>query len=128
MDEVIDQHDAQSLRNKTPSDHERNASQRVRNVLRYQRKYLQSVRLRGVAVNERLKNEINLVSSSSARRAPLFLTQDQPQAFNMVAQYDSKVSVAIGISAREDGVAMKTVAFITLIFLPATAIAVCLMT
>ncbi|KAL0939531.1 uncharacterized protein CTRU02_206141 [Colletotrichum truncatum] len=41
-------------------------------------------------------------------------------AFNMVAQFDSGISVAIGRAAQKDSSAMKTVAFLTLLFLPAT--------
>ncbi|KAK1843260.1 hypothetical protein CCHR01_14121 [Colletotrichum chrysophilum] len=41
-------------------------------------------------------------------------------AFNMVAQFDSGVSVDIGRAAQRDSEAMKTVAFLTLLFLPAT--------
>ncbi|KAF6838480.1 hypothetical protein CMUS01_04608 [Colletotrichum musicola] len=41
-------------------------------------------------------------------------------AFNMVAQFDSGVSVAIGRATQRDSEAMKTVAFLTLLFLPAT--------
>ncbi|KAK1968381.1 hypothetical protein LY78DRAFT_668367 [Colletotrichum sublineola] len=41
-------------------------------------------------------------------------------AYNMVAQFDSSVSVAIGRATQRDSEAMKTVAFLTLLFLPAT--------
>ena len=42
----------------------------------------------------------------------------------MVAQYDSKISVQIGQAAQVDSSAMKTIAFLTLAFLPATFISV----
>ncbi|EFQ31735.1 hypothetical protein CGRA01v4_04759 [Colletotrichum graminicola] len=41
-------------------------------------------------------------------------------AYNMVAQFDSRVSVAIGRATQRDSEAMKTIAFLTLLFLPAT--------
>ncbi|KAK1994297.1 hypothetical protein LX36DRAFT_584604 [Colletotrichum falcatum] len=41
-------------------------------------------------------------------------------AYNMVAQFDSGISVAIGRATQRDSEAMKTVAFLTLLFLPAT--------
>ena len=56
-----------------------------------------------MANEKRLQNEIQL-------------------AFHMVTQYDSGVSVAIGKAAKEDSAAMKTIATLTLIFLPPTFI------
>ncbi|OLN94296.1 hypothetical protein CCHL11_02810 [Colletotrichum chlorophyti] len=41
-------------------------------------------------------------------------------AYNVVAQFDSGISVEIGQATRRDSEAMKTVAFLTLLFLPAT--------
>ncbi|KXH50031.1 hypothetical protein CSIM01_07289 [Colletotrichum simmondsii] len=41
-------------------------------------------------------------------------------AYNMVAQSDARISVAIGRATQRDSEAMKTVAFLTLLFLPAT--------
>ena len=46
------------------------------------------------------------------------------QAFNMVTQRDSKATVRIGKAARSDSAAMKTVAVLTLTFLPATFVSV----
>jgi len=63
----------------------------------------QGLRCRALATKERLANEIQL-------------------AFNIVAQYDSRVSVAIGRATQYDSYAMKTIAFLTLAFLPATFI------
>jgi hypothetical protein len=42
----------------------------------------------------------------------------------MVAQYDSRLAVGIGKAARGDSAAMRTIAFITLLFLPATFVSV----
>ncbi|KAJ3939352.1 uncharacterized protein N0V96_010800 [Colletotrichum fioriniae] len=41
-------------------------------------------------------------------------------AYNMVAQSDARISVAIGRATQRDSEAMKTVAFLTLLFLPST--------
>ncbi|KAF5021215.1 hypothetical protein F66182_6754 [Fusarium sp. NRRL 66182] len=64
---------------------------------------LQSLKCRASSNKERLLNEIQL-------------------AFNSVAQYDSRISVAIGQATQSDSAAMKTIAFVTLTFLPATFI------
>lgn len=58
---------------------------------------------RAASNKERMMNEIQL-------------------AFNLVAQYDSQVSVEIGRAAQIDSSAMKVVAFVTLTFFPATSI------
>ena len=41
-----------------------------------------------------------------------------------MAQYDSRISVQIGQAAQSDSAAMKTIAFLTLAFLPATFVSV----
>lgn len=46
------------------------------------------------------------------------------QAFNMIVQYDSKVMVNISEAAHSDSAAMKTIAVLTLTFLPATFVSV----
>jgi hypothetical protein len=43
-------------------------------------------------------------------------------AFNIVSQYDSNTSVVIGRATRYDSYSMRTIAFLTLAFLPATFI------
>ncbi|GKU07179.1 hypothetical protein FLAG1_10102 [Fusarium langsethiae] len=64
---------------------------------------LQSLRHRASANKERLLNEVQL-------------------AFNSVAQYDSRIAVRIGRATQSDSAAMKTIAFVTLAFLPGTFI------
>lgn len=59
---------------------------------------------RSASNKERLQNEIGL-------------------AFNTVAQIDSGISVQINRAAQSDSAAMRTIAFVTLLFLPATFIA-----
>ncbi|TLS31007.1 hypothetical protein PpBr36_03495 [Pyricularia pennisetigena] len=78
----------------------RTASQ---NQLQFQRHVLRSFRLRAQANKERLQNEIGL-------------------AFNNIAQQNALLAVEIGKATRTDGLAVKTIAFVTFAFLPATLI------
>ncbi|KAM0425666.1 hypothetical protein ACHAPT_009198 [Fusarium lateritium] len=75
----------------------------VRERLLWYEHTLQSLQSRALSNKERLINEIQL-------------------AFNLVAQYDSRISVQIGQATQSDSAAMKTIAFATLTFLPATFI------
>ncbi|KAK6849481.1 hypothetical protein PG995_013314 [Apiospora arundinis] len=77
--------------------------QTVHRHLLFSQQLLKGLRCRSMANEKRLQNEIQL-------------------AFHMVTQYDSGVSVAIGKAAKEDSAAMKTIATLTLIFLPPTFI------
>ncbi|KAL8392813.1 hypothetical protein RB595_002843 [Gaeumannomyces hyphopodioides] len=79
------------------------AARAVRHRLQFHHNALRSMLLRAAANRERLQNEIGL-------------------AFNMVAQRDARTSVDISRATREDGVAMKTIARVTVFFLPATFI------
>ena len=47
------------------------------------------------------------------------------QAFNIVAQSQSQTTIVLSEAARSDAVAMKAIATVTLIFLPATFVSVC---
>lgn len=64
---------------------------------------MHSLRARSISNKDRLLNEVQL-------------------AFNVVSQYDSYTSVAIGRATQYDSYSMRTVAFLTLAFLPATFI------
>lgn len=72
--------------------------------LDFQSKLFKSLKSRSQALGDRLHNEINL-------------------AFNTVAQHDSGITVRIGKAAQNDSAAVKTIALLTLIFLPGTFIA-----
>ncbi|CAF9924567.1 MAG: hypothetical protein ALECFALPRED_002785 [Alectoria fallacina] len=76
----------------------------TRQHLNFQSKLFKTLKSRSQALGDRLQNEINL-------------------AFNTVAQYDSRVVVRIGKAAQKDNATMKTIALLTLIFLPGTFIA-----
>ncbi|KAH8900100.1 hypothetical protein GQ53DRAFT_836061 [Thozetella sp. PMI_491] len=75
----------------------------VHNRLAFHQNLLRSLRNRSMSNKERFQNEIQL-------------------AFNVVAQYDAHVSVQIARAAKADSAAMRTVAFVTLAFLPGTFI------
>ena len=62
---------------------------------------MHSLKLRSTATRDRLLDEIQL-------------------AFNVVSQFDSHTSVAIGRAAQYDSYSMRSIAFLTLTFLPAT--------
>ncbi len=49
---------------------------------------------------------------------------DLNQAFNTIAQHDSKIMVRISEAVQSDSAAMKTIAVLTLTFLPATFVSV----
>lgn len=63
--------------------------------------FINNLRCRSVSNKERLTNEIQL-------------------SFHTIAQYDAAMSVEIGRAAQSDNAAMKTIAFVTLAFLPPT--------
>jgi len=71
--------------------------------LAFFKSYIDSIRQRSISNEKRLQNEIQL-------------------AFNMVAQHDAGISVEISRAARSDSATMKTLAFVTLTFLPPTFI------
>ncbi|KAI1467641.1 uncharacterized protein F4812DRAFT_430290 [Daldinia caldariorum] len=79
------------------------ASEAVHRQLLFCKHMLSNLRHRSISNRERLQNEIQL-------------------AFNTVAQYDAGISVQIGRAAQLDGAAMRKVAFVTMMFLPATFI------
>ena len=74
---------------------------RVRQRLDFLQQLLNGLHARSVAVEARLKNELNL-------------------AINLVAQQETAATVRISKAARSDGAAMRAVAVITLLFLPST--------
>ena len=79
------------------------AHQEVSERLAFFKSYIDSARQRSISNEKRLQNEIQL-------------------AFNIVAQHDASISVEISRAARSDSETMKTLAFVTLTFLPPTFI------
>jgi hypothetical protein len=113
--------------------------------LQQQASLLKCLQLRSQAVEARLRNEINLVCTGHrliicsliicmnycvglyscygglCRQKKLI----NKQAFNLVAQYDSRSAVQISTNTATDSAAMKTISVLGLVFLPGTFICVC---
>ncbi|KAF2809136.1 uncharacterized protein BDZ99DRAFT_463941 [Mytilinidion resinicola] len=79
------------------------ASYRIRTYIDAQIRMLRNLLLRAQSSKERLQNEIAL-------------------AYNIIAQGDSKVMTDLGKSAKDDTTTMKTIAVVTMAFLPPTFI------
>lgn len=80
---------------------EHSSSVRLGQLLDFQEQMLRGQHTRSVAVEARLKNELNL-------------------ALNLVAQQESAAIMRISQAAHRDGEAMRAVAVVTLVFLPST--------
>ncbi|KAI1178999.1 hypothetical protein F4777DRAFT_14380 [Nemania sp. FL0916] len=76
-------------------------SREVHCQLQFYESFISSLRCRSASNEKRLQNEIQL-------------------AFNTVAQHDASTSVKIGLATQSDSVVMKSIAFVTLTFLPPT--------
>lgn len=101
MDHVLRQH--ANYTSTRPGNEFSAVSQDVQSRLEALYSYITSMRHRSISNEKRLQNEIQL-------------------AFNNVAQQNAEVSVQIGHVALSDSAAMRTVAFVTLAFLPPTFI------
>lgn len=82
---------------------ENDVSRNIQRQLLFFGNMIENLRHRSASNEKRLLNEIQL-------------------AFNIVAQHDAAISVEIGHAARSDNAAMKTISFVTLVFLPPTFI------
>ncbi|KAI1738124.1 hypothetical protein F4680DRAFT_191165 [Xylaria scruposa] len=78
-----------------------NGSQEIHSELQFYESFISSLRCRSTSNEKRMLNEIQL-------------------AFNIVAQHDAGTSVEIGRATQSDSVTMKSIAFVTLTFLPPT--------
>jgi Mg2+ and Co2+ transporter CorA len=79
------------------------ASEDIHRRLRFFQSFIANLRSRSISNEKRLQNEIQL-------------------AFNTVAQHDSSITLEIGRATQLDSATMKTIAFVTLTFLPPTFI------
>ncbi|KAJ5774432.1 hypothetical protein N7457_009328 [Penicillium paradoxum] len=79
------------------------ASEDIHSRLRSWESFISNLRFRSISNEKRLQNEIQL-------------------AFNTVAQHDAGVTLEIGRATQIDSATMKTIAFVTLTFLPPTFI------
>jgi Mg2+ and Co2+ transporter CorA len=98
LEHILRQHERNTIPNQ-PFE----TRQEVHSRLAFFQSYLSGLRDRTVSNEKRLQNEVQL-------------------AFNMVAQHDAGTTVEISRAARSDSATMKTIAFITLTFLPPTFI------
>ena len=98
------------------------AHQRTRQHIHFSIQLLRGLLARSQAIEGRLRNEINLVGKSYIQQEALRF--DRSQAFNTIAQQDSMMVVQISKAARSDSATMKTIALLTLTFLPATFVSV----
>jgi hypothetical protein len=62
----------------------------------------------------------NLITAASFPRLSSFPHTNTPQLYNLSNQRDAKASVDLARAALNDSSSMKTIAVITLVFLPAT--------
>jgi Mg2+ and Co2+ transporter CorA len=83
---------------------------------------LQGLLSRSESNKARLQNEITLVRISEVWLYRLI--NNFSQAFNSAAQRDNKTQVRIGEEAKKETSAMKAIAVVTMIFLPATFVSV----
>ncbi|KAJ5085299.1 hypothetical protein N7532_010070, partial [Penicillium argentinense] len=86
-----------------PSQQHPNIPTDIQSQLGFSQSCLNSLRHRSISNEKRLQNEIQL-------------------AFNTVAQHDASVTVKISQAMMSDNTALKTLAFVTFIFLPPTFI------
>ncbi|CAG5189834.1 uncharacterized protein ALTATR162_LOCUS12095 [Alternaria atra] len=88
-------------KSKQKSGNEPEAPSQVRTHIAFQASMLRNLLLRSQSNKERLQNEIALT-------------------YNMIAQRDSQVMTGLGEAARRDSGAMRTIAVVTMAFLPPT--------
>ncbi|KGO36417.1 Amino acid/polyamine transporter I [Penicillium expansum] len=100
LEHILVQHE--SYTNSNP-DNASPASEDIRLRLRSWQSFIENLRSRSISNEKRLQNEIQL-------------------AFNTVAQHDASVTLEIGRATQLDSATMKTIAFVTLTFLPPTFI------
>ncbi|KAI5236816.1 hypothetical protein E4T43_08397 [Aureobasidium subglaciale] len=88
------------------------------NIFKFQHTMMQGFLARAVSNDRRMGNEQNLVPlpSHPLQRRP---TTDSKTS-NLMSQLDAKTNVDIAMATKDDGAAMKTIAIVTMTFLPAT--------
>jgi len=100
---------------------------RIQSELYTLERELMCVKRRSESLHQRFQNEINLVNSSPSPLASrVYWLGWRYQAFNIVAQNDSRIVVKMGEHSRIESSNMTTIAIVGLLFLPGTFISVCL--
>ncbi|EOA86728.1 uncharacterized protein SETTUDRAFT_178730 [Exserohilum turcica Et28A] len=87
----------------------------VNRQLDLQLRMLQNLSLRAQSNKERLQSEIALAYNMIAQRDSQIMT-----GLGEAARYDSQIMKQLGAAAREDSGAMRTIAVVTMFFLPPT--------
>ncbi|KAI0402420.1 hypothetical protein F4802DRAFT_368308 [Xylaria palmicola] len=98
---ILAQH--RDLMQRGPLDEDDDELQDLHSQLQFFESFISSLRYRSAANEKRMANEIQL-------------------AFNTVAQHDARTSVKIGLATQSDSMTMKSIAVVTLTFLPPTFI------
>ncbi|KAF2971315.1 hypothetical protein GQX73_g2262 [Xylaria multiplex] len=80
---------------------DKDGAHQIHSQLQFFESYISSLRCRSSSNEKRMSNEIQL-------------------AFNTVAQHDAKTSVKIALATQSDSLSMKSIALVTLAFLPPT--------
>jgi len=98
-------------------------------MLKFQHTMMQGFLARAVSNDRRMGNEQNLVSKSPQLLAlylakTLMLVLTTLKTSNLMSQLDAKTNVDIAMATKDDGAAMKTIAVVTMTFLPATFVSV----
>jgi Mg2+ and Co2+ transporter CorA len=100
IEHILAQHESYT---KLKPDNNSPASEDIHLRLQSWQSFIANLRSRSISNEKRLQNEIQL-------------------AFNTVAQHDASVTLEIGRATQLDSATMKTIAFVTLTFLPPTFI------
>lgn len=74
-------------------------------------------------LKDRVQSQLEVVCSPSPQPSNLELTNTHLKIYSFIAQYDARISAKIAVSAGRDSTAMKTLAFITAVFLPGSYVA-----
>ncbi|KAK9850379.1 Magnesium transport protein CorA [Penicillium brevicompactum] len=101
VDSITHQYSLLDEHHPAPETRLRWQSRDIEQQLYFAMKSLRSTKLRCISLSERLQNEINL-------------------AFNIVAQRDNEVSIQMAKHSLTDNTMMKTVAIVSLVYLPGT--------
>lgn len=74
-------------------------------------------------LKDRVQSQLEVVRTSSLPTSLLRANTCNFQIYSFIAQYDARISAKIAVSASRDSTAMKTLAFITAVFLPGSYVA-----
>ena len=93
--------------------------------MQFQYHMLENTRARSISIEQRSRNEINLVIRTFLGH-PQTSVANHCKALNMVAQNQTRATALISEATQRDSAVMRTVAIVTMTFLPATFVTVCI--